>query len=90
MHFVYVLENATGKLYVGQTENLDTRLANHNRTDRIGGKFARKHGPWRLVWSEAHSNRGDAMARERHIKAMKSSRWIRDHLLNGRVPTGRD
>jgi hypothetical protein len=30
------------------------------------------------------------MARERQIKGMKSARWIRESLLNGRVPTGRD
>jgi len=90
MFSVYILENPEGRFYVGQTDDLAIRLANHNRTDRVAGKFTRKHGPWSLVWSEAHPNRADAMARERQIKAMKSARWIRDRLLNGRVPTGRD
>jgi hypothetical protein len=30
------------------------------------------------------------MQRERQIKSMKSAQWIREHLLNGRVPTSRD
>jgi putative endonuclease len=90
MFWVYILQNATGKFYVGQTDNLELRLANHNRTDRVTGKFTRKHGPWTLVWSEAHPTRAAAMARERQIKGMRSSRCIREVLLNGRVPTGRD
>ncbi|HZR21142.1 MAG TPA: GIY-YIG nuclease family protein [Verrucomicrobiae bacterium] len=90
MFWVYVLENSAGKLYVGQTDDLEIRLANHNRTDKTAGKFTRKKGPWELVWSEQHATPSSAVSREREIKSMKSSRWIREHLLNGRVPTGRD
>ncbi len=90
MFWVYIIENPAGKLYVGQTDNLEVRLANHNRADKIAGKFTRKNGPWTLLWSEPHSSRAAAMARERQIKAMKSARWIREHLLQGRVPIGRD
>jgi predicted GIY-YIG superfamily endonuclease len=43
-----------------------------------------------LVWSEEHGTRAAAMARERQFKRMKSARWIREELLQGRVPTGRD
>ena len=90
MCWVYILKNPAGKFYIGQTDDLAARLRNHNRTDRIGGKFSRKNGPWTLVWSEAHPNRASAMRRERQIKAMKSARWIRVELLKDRVPTGRD
>ena len=88
--FVYILENPARKLYVGHTDNLDERVISHNRTDRISGKFTRKNGPWRMVWSEEHETRVSAMAREKEIKKMKSSRWMRETLLNGRVPKGRD
>jgi predicted GIY-YIG superfamily endonuclease len=90
MFWVYVIENPAGKFYVGQTDNLEVRLANHNRTDTIAGKYTRKNGPWTLVWSEPHPDRSAAVMRERQIKSMKSARWIREHLLNGRVPTCRD
>ena len=90
MFWVYILENAQGKFYIGHTHDLAERLLSHNRTDKISGKFTRKNGPWTLVWSEKHATRASAMKREREIKAMKSSRWIRDNLLNGRVPTSRD
>ena len=90
MFTVYILENTLGKFYVGHTEDLTVRIANHNRTDKIDGKFTRKNGPWHLVWSESHETRSLAMRRERQIKNMKSAKWIRETLLNGRVPTRRD
>ena len=43
--------------------------------------YTHKHGPWTLVWKEPHATRGSAVARERQIKRMKSSRWIRENLL---------
>ena len=48
---VYILQNASGRFYVGQTDDLDRRLASHNRTDKTAGKFTRKNGPWSLVSS---------------------------------------
>ena len=90
MFWVYILQNPAGKFYIGQTDDLQHRLRSHNRDDKMLGKFTRKNGPWQLVWSEAHPTRALAMARERHLKGMKSAKWIREELLNGRVPTGRD
>src|SRR6266702_4343953 len=86
-HWVYLLQNSSGKFYVGQTSDTDARLNSHNRTDKSGGKFTRKNGPWELVWKEEHPSRASAMARERQIKRMKSAQWIRKELLNGRVQT---
>ena len=90
MFWVYILENLVGRFYVGHTEDLQLRLGSHNRDDKTLGKFTRKNGPWKMVWEEEHPTRSSAMARERQIKGMKSARWIREVLLNGRVPTCRD
>jgi predicted GIY-YIG superfamily endonuclease len=65
MFSVYVLQNHDGHFYIGHTDNLGNRVASHNRTDKINGKFTRKNGPWTLVWSEEHPNRSSAMQRER-------------------------
>ena len=81
MFWVYVLENPDGMFYVGQTENPAQRLKDHNRTDCFEGHFTRKNGPWKLVWSEAHTSRSSAITREKQIKRMKSAKWIRTHLL---------
>jgi predicted GIY-YIG superfamily endonuclease len=90
LHYVYILQNPNGTFYVGQTEDLTSRMESHNDTLGAAGKYTRKNGPWKLIWSEQHPSRASAMARERQIKSMKSSRWIREVLLNGRVPTRRD
>ena len=81
MFCVYVLQNPAGNFYIGHTDNLENRITNHNRTDKISGKFTRKNEPWILVWSEEHPARSSAMRREREIKSWKSARWIRIRLL---------
>jgi putative endonuclease len=80
--WVYVLENPAGRFYIGHTSDLSERLVSHNRIDNIQGKYARKNGPWRLVWSESHLGRGAAQMREREIKAWKSNVRIRRQLLS--------
>lgn len=61
---VYILENPAGKFYIGQTENLDSRLDSHNSTDESEGEYTRKNGPWKLVWQEDQSSRASAMRRD--------------------------
>ena len=75
MFWVYILENPKGKFYIGQTEDLEKRLAHHNCTDSFDGHFTRKNGPWKLVWSEEHPTRSSAMQRELQIKRKKSAKW---------------
>ena len=81
MFWTYIIQNPAGQFYVGHTDNLSARVKNHNRTDKIAGKFTRKDGPWTLVWSEEHPNRSSAMRRGREIKKWKSARLIRTRLL---------
>ncbi len=82
MFWVYIVQNPKGHFYIGYTDNVGTRVASHNRTDKISGKFTRKNGPWTLVWSEEHAERSSAMRREREIKSWKSARLIQNRLLN--------
>ncbi len=81
--FVYILQNPTGRFYIGHTDDLDRRLRQHN--DSLGkphlGKYTHKNGPWALVWSEEHPDRSSAVFREREIKSWKSARTIRERLL---------
>jgi putative endonuclease len=90
--WIYVLENSSGKFYIGSTGNLSARLAQHNDLKASTSKYAPKNGPWVLVWKEAFPTRSQAVQRERQIKRMKSARWIRENLLNftERVPARRD
>jgi len=83
---VYILQNPSGRFYVGHTSDLAARLANHNSGRDPLGKYTRKNGPWELVWSEAHSTRPAASRREREIKSWKSARRVREVLLG--LPPG--
>jgi putative endonuclease len=88
--WTYVLENPSGRFYVGHTDDLERRVGEHNDPDHGVATFTHKNGPWKLVWSEPHADRSAAMRREKQIKQMKSARWIRENLLDGGVPTRRD
>lgn len=75
MYHVYILRSITsGRFYIGQTHDLDARLARHN----AGGCVAtRGKGPWELLHARRFETRTEAMAEERRLKGMKS----RDYLL---------
>lgn len=49
MFTVYILKNPEGRFYLGQTGDLESRLASHNQEGPSEGKYTRKHGPWELV-----------------------------------------
>jgi len=85
MFFVYILENPNGRFYVGQTDDLERRVRQHNTPEGHVhlGKFTHKNGPWTLVWSEPHPSRSDAVRREKEIKSWKSPSYIRRKLLPG-------
>jgi putative endonuclease len=71
--FVYFLKSLTsGKVYVGYTDDLDRRLAEHNAGR--GGQYTRHNGPWKLIYSEPQPNRSSAMKRERFLKSGKGYR----------------
>jgi len=81
---VYVLRNPQGHTYVGQTSDLDRRLAQHNDPNcRLTLHTKRRPGPWRLLHSEEFSSRSAAMQRERELKSGKGREWIRRALLCG-------
>ena len=67
MFHVYILRSLrNGKRYVGHTDDLDRRFAEHNSAR--GGKFSRLNAPWELVHQEPHPDRSSAMRRERYIE----------------------
>jgi putative endonuclease len=68
MRFVYAILNAAGTVYVGQTTDVERRLAQHNGARPGGAKFTRGRGPWRIVHVEAFEGAGEALRRERALK----------------------
>ncbi|MCR4283700.1 MAG: GIY-YIG nuclease family protein [Parcubacteria group bacterium] len=78
--FVYILKNNDGKIYIGQTHNIEKRLLDHND---IGFGYTSKFRPWKLIHSEEHLTRKDAMARERYLKTGVGRDWIKNNMTRG-------
>ncbi len=78
--FVYILRNFTGRYYIGQTSDLSLRLQRHNE-----GKvfWTKNRGPWEIVYNQSFQTRSEAMAEEKHLKALKSKAAI-DKLISQR------
>jgi len=70
--FVYLLRCGDGTLYCGIALDPQARLEVH-RTGK-GAKYTRGRLPLELVYSETCGAKGDALRREREIKAMPRSR----------------
>ena len=89
MFYVYILESeSTGRYYIGQTNNLARRLAEHNDpASKNSLTTKRLHGPWRVVYYEKCATRSEAMAREKQFKSWKSSTALRC-LIDGCQKTG--
>jgi len=91
MYFTYILQSeSTGRYYIGSTDNVGRRVAQHNDPDYKGSKTTKRFkGPWTLVYTESSQTRAEAMSREREIKSWKSRQAIHDLIISsdGRVPT---
>ena len=81
--YVYILENAAGKRYVGITgRDPEVRLAEHNTGLN---RWTRSNGPWHLVYSETQDSKREALSRERFLKT-GIGRRVRDTLVESRKP----
>ncbi len=62
---VYFLKNSLGKLYVGQTANLESRLVRHKND---GALFVRNDKSYKLIYREDYPTQLEAMRREKQLK----------------------
>jgi predicted GIY-YIG superfamily endonuclease len=75
--FVYMLQCRDGSYYVGHTDDLETRMAQHE-DGTFGGHTSRKR-PLTLVWCAEIFTRDEALERELQIK--KWSRAKKEALI---------
>lgn len=66
--FVYILLCDDDSLYTGITTNLNDRLLKHQRG--MGAKYTRGRGAKKIVFSEQHAIRSEALIREAEIKKL--------------------
>ncbi len=73
-YFVYILYSENlDRYYIGSTKEIGHRLKEHIWS-HVG--FTSRAKDWVLRYSEVHSTRSEAYAREKRIKAWKSRKLI--------------
>ncbi len=80
-HYVYIIESEKdGTYYIGSSQDPEKRVWKHNRPHRgyTGGKQ-----PWKLVYTEMHETKTEALRREHFLKNQKSRDFLFD-LISGR------
>ena len=65
-YFVYILASVTKVLYVGVTNNIERRIAEHKT--KINKGFTNEYYVNYLVYYESHPSIFDAIAREKRLK----------------------
>ena len=74
MYYTYILiSESTGKLYIGQTNNIQTRLHRHNSNKNFS---TQNRGPWKVIFSREFETRSEAMKHEKYLKSLKNKQYI--------------
>lgn len=77
--FVYILESLKdGRLYIGQTNNIDDRIKRHN-SGQVTATLNRR--PLKIIHAEKFKTRVESMQREKYLKALKSSKYILENVI---------
>ncbi len=71
---IYILECVDSSLYTGSTNNLEKRIADHQKGK--GGKYTRSHTPVKLIYWENFETKSQALKREAEIKT-----WSREEKI---------
>jgi putative endonuclease len=71
VYHIYMMASASGVLYLGVTNDLERRVAEHKAGMKIA--FSSKYKTVKLVYFEAFGDVREAIAREKQIK-----RWRRE------------
>ena len=80
MYYTYVLLSKSDKdLYIGYTNNLKKRIADHNKGTV---QSTRKRWPFKLIYYEACLNELDAKNREKYFKTGYGRRFLKNRLEN--------
>jgi len=89
MFTVYAIMSAgSGKIYIGQTENIERRLNQRNAEGQEHlSKFTKQNkGPWKLIHSEQFASRSEALKREKQLKSYRGRQFIKNLAQNNTRP----
>ena len=74
VYHVYILASESGVLYIGVTNQIDSRVAQHKR--KLVPGFTSKYNVTKLVYFEPFQDIRNAIAREKQLK-----RWRREKKI---------
>lgn len=81
--FVYILRSVSNELYIGQTNNLNSREKQQiNKTEKAA-KFIKEGKEFHLVYEEEYETRLEAMRRELQLKGW--TRAKKEALISGKL-----
>ncbi|QQG42449.1 MAG: GIY-YIG nuclease family protein [Candidatus Giovannonibacteria bacterium] len=85
MYFVYIIRSQKdNKFYTGITNNLERRLAQHNKGKKSTPSTLHR-GPFKIFYYEAFKTRTEARAKEKFLKS-GAGREFRNSLLSKNIP----
>lgn len=77
--YMYILLCSNGQYYIGSTNDLEKRLAQHQNGE--GANFTKKHLPVKLVYCEEYQRIDEAFYREKQVQGW--GRKKKEALING-------
>jgi putative endonuclease len=79
MYTIYSIYNKKhNKIYIGQTEDIDNRLKEHNDPDNLRHAFTKKFdGNWKLIYKEEVTTRKLSLIREKQLKSYQGRLFIK-------------
>ena len=83
MYFVYVIQSeSSNKIYIGQTNNLQKRLKQHNDRNFDKRSFTKLSGSyWKVIYKEEYQTRKEAIQREGMLKTFRGREFIRKKMV---------
>lgn len=82
-YYVYILRTSFNTLYIGQTNNLEKRLAEHRKKTSKSARYIKCFQSFQLAYSEAYPTRLEAMRREYQIKHWTKAK--KEALITGNL-----
>jgi len=78
--YIYAIYNSKcGKIYIGQTINLNERLNLHN-CKIFRGYTSKFEGSWIIIYKEEVNTRQEALKREKQLKSYKGREFIKQFI----------
>ena len=79
LYYVYIIESLKdNSYYIGQTQELESRLKRHNDGRNL---YTKSYRPWRLKWWKEYATRSEAIREENKLKGIKKREGIERFMI---------